>query len=129
MKTLNWIILTSLVVITSCSDSNTTTRQDGIEGVYVKEIAHEFATGTDTVFIKPFQKEINKYHVTSSSTYTQTIDGKKLTPASEKHRWIGVFDNKLMILTIENKGKVFHYTPGNKRLTIGSSEYSKISGD
>jgi hypothetical protein len=128
MKTINFLLLSTITAV-GCSTSPQNEKTDSISGTYVKKIEQEFAVGTDTLFIKPMDINSGKYIIVNASRYQQIIDGKLLSPKIETHKWIAIYDNKLMELTINNKEKTFHYLPKDKKLILGKSEYKKIVDD
>jgi hypothetical protein len=124
------ILLTGFItVMVSCFGPTENQTFDSISGTYVKTIKQEFATGTDTIVITPLASYPNKYTIVNATSYTQTIDGKILSPKTERHKWIADYDNTTLELTVQNKEKTFHYIPSEKKLVLGKSEYKKIIDD
>lgn len=126
MKKVFQFVFIAGFIVTACNSLQQDEVRDFIPGIYVKEINQEFARGMDTLIIETLDEAGGSYSITRRSGYQQTIDGRKLTPKNEVHKWTAVFDVNTKQLKEQNKGKVFTFSPEQNTLTMGSSEYRKI---
>jgi hypothetical protein len=126
MKKLFPVFFIAGFTATACNSLQQDKVRDFIPGVYVKEINQEFAKGMDTLIIETLDEAAGSYTIIRRSGYQQMIDGRKLTPKNEVHKWTAVFDGDTKQLKEQNKGRVFTFSPEQNILTMGSSEYRKI---
>ena len=126
MKELFQLFLVATYLLTACNDKHENKVRDFIPGTYVKEINQEFATGMDTLIIETLDEAASSFTIVRRSGYQQMIDGRKLTPKNEVHKWTALFDAETNQLKEQNKGRVFTFSPEQNLLTMGSSEYRKI---
>lgn len=128
MKQSILVLLIGGFAFVGCSSGTDTTRPF-IPGTYVKDIHDEFTQGMDTLTIKILDYRSSNYSIVRKMSYTQTIDGKSLSPKQDIHKWTAVYNANSLQLIENSQGRVFTFSPGRNVLSMGSSEYRKISNE
>ena len=129
MKKLFLFIIIAEFVFAACGNLQTDKVRGFIPGVYVKEINDEYTKGKDTLIISIIDKKSGSYTIVRKTTYQQFIDGKTLSPKNDRHKWIAIYIPDTKQLKEQNQGRVFSFSPDKALLSMGSSEYRKISNE
>ncbi|MCH5597938.1 hypothetical protein [Niabella ginsengisoli] len=114
MKNVYWALL--IIGIISCGAG-----QERAAGTFTRSIDHEFATGTDTLIIKPVNEKV--YKIEKRSTYHRILNGQLKPPESHKQTWTGIMDEKAQLIKVENNGKILLFSDDQQRVMLGALEY------
>lgn len=123
MKSL--IVMSILFLAISCNESKSV--QNFIPGTYVRSFQDEFSKGNDTLIIGIRDPRMSLYRIEKRMGYVQQIDGKMLTPQHTVEQWTAVYNREQGQLHEQRKGKVLSFYPEENKLSMGSSEYQKLS--
>lgn len=119
MKKQTAFLLVMAIAILSCSNQS-----ENIEGIYVRIIDHEFAIGTDTLFVKLAN---DKTYLVEKRSRFRRILKKKLQPSeSHSQKWVGKYDDRDHFIRVEQSGKTIAFSEDKKTLLLGASEYQRV---
>lgn len=121
------IVVSSLLLLISCTESKQESIQNFIPGTYVRSFQDEFSKGNDTLIIGIRDPRLSLYRIEKRMGYVQQIDGKMLTPQHSVEQWTAVYNREHGQLHEQRKGKVLSFYPDENKLSLGSSEYQKLS--
>ena len=116
-------LLFVFMVFYSC-DVKSSSIQDFIPGVYVRNFEAEFSKGNDTILIESFSS--STYILTRKTTYQRIESGKLFPPESKLESMTALYDEKDKVLKEMKKGLIISFDPSRKTLLIGKGVYDKI---
>lgn len=116
-----------VVVLFSCDQLKQDKVQPFMPGIYVRDIADEYTTGRDTLIIRISDPRLNVYQIEKRMRYQQQLDGKLLPPEQKVENWTATYDRENGQLHEQRKGKVLSFYPEQNKVSLGGSEYEKIT--
>ena len=101
------------------------TKQEIIEGTFVRTINHEYAIGDDTLFIRALNRSV--YQVEKRARFQRTIKGRgRVSPVESQNRaWTGFYDEAKNIILEDKLGKILVFSQDKDLVLMGSLEYKR----
>jgi hypothetical protein len=99
---------------------------DFIPGMYVKQFAQQYNTGSDTLVIEVVNSSVGRYVITRCLSYTPINDGKKLKQQQQMAKWLGSYNRDSKQLIVQPNGKVLTFSQEKQCLYMGNGIYQKI---
>lgn len=100
-------------------------KKDKVEGTFVRQINHEYALGSDTIFIRPINE--TTYHIEKRASFQRTTKSKgKMSPVEFQNRnWKGVYDNVHNLIREDMQGRVLVLSEDKELIIMGNLEYTR----
>ncbi len=126
MKSLFFVPISVLLVLTGCSSSESDAIKEFIPGTYIRSSQNEFGKAYDTLVISLQNNSASQYQVLRKWRYDRVLDGKPIEPEYKLTRSSGIYDKEKKVLQETETLELFTFDIERKLLFNGTNQFNKI---
>ena len=126
MKSLFFVPISVLLVLTGCSSPESDAIKEFIPGTYIRSSHNEFGKAYDTLVISLQNNSASQYQVLRKWRYDRVLDGKPIEPEYKLTGSSGIYDKEKKVLQETETLELFTFDIERKLLFNGTNQFNKI---
>ena len=121
---MKYTIISLLLFITACNNSQTQTE---LNGIYTTSYNNEFGKGNDTLSVTKANDGEGIYQISKHLGVVKKLDGKEFPRELVTETWTLEYDATKQTLFELKTGKTLIWNSANKTIQLGNSLYKRIA--